>query len=155
MGVRATLIADDHRNGLFIPDRFSWRHLCRNSTGCKGVDQRVPVVREQGTTRKQPQLCCFPAALRIAMSRPRPQNDSVPVRANSDRSAAANGQCPADPDEVAEAFVMERLSPADISAFEEHVRQCDSCARALEDAGRYVRAMKVAAQRLRRASTSG
>lgn len=60
-----------------------------------------------------------------------------------------SNHCPADLSEVAEAFVMNRLDPADGAIFEEHLLVCGRCIAAVEDADKYVRAVKVAAQRLR------
>jgi hypothetical protein len=57
--------------------------------------------------------------------------------------------CPADLSEIAEAFVMSRLDPADAAVFDEHLLICSRCVAAVEDADKYVRAMRVAAQRLR------
>ena len=58
-------------------------------------------------------------------------------------------QCPADLTAVAEAFVMNGLAPSDKARFEEHLLICERCIAAVEDADRYVRSVKVAAQRLR------
>jgi anti-sigma factor RsiW len=44
---------------------------------------------------------------------------------------------------------MNTLSRADAAIFEEHLMTCSRCAAAAEDADHYVRAMKVAARRLR------
>ena len=57
--------------------------------------------------------------------------------------------CPADPKEVAEAYVMENLPEADLAAFEEHLLICPGCRAAVEDADQYVEAMREAARRLR------
>jgi len=56
---------------------------------------------------------------------------------------------PADLGEIAEAFVMNRLEPVDAAIFGEHLLVCGRCIAAVEDADKYLRAMKVAAQRLR------
>jgi hypothetical protein len=64
-------------------------------------------------------------------------------------------RCPADPDEVAEAYCMGTLDRATATAFEDHYITCDGCAEIVEATEHYVRAMKVAAQRLRRAHAVG
>jgi hypothetical protein len=61
--------------------------------------------------------------------------------------------CPAKPEEVTEAYVVETLDAADAAAFEEH---CLTCARRLaivEATDEYVRAMRESAGRLRKDST--
>jgi hypothetical protein len=54
---------------------------------------------------------------------------------------------------------MNTLARADAAVFEEHLLVCSRCRAAVEDAEHYVRAMKIAAQRLRttkvRAAGSG
>jgi hypothetical protein len=57
--------------------------------------------------------------------------------------------CPAELNEIAEAYVMNTLSRADAALFEQHLMTCRRCAAAAEDADHYVRAMKIAARRLR------
>ena len=68
-------------------------------------------------------------------------------------------RCPAQFNVIAEAYVMNTLSRADAAVFEEHRLVCSRCRTAVEDAEHYVRAMKIAAQRLRttkvRAAGSG
>jgi anti-sigma factor RsiW len=56
-------------------------------------------------------------------------------------------RCPSDIDETAEAYIMERLSPADALQFEYHCYACRRCAAAAEEADSYVRAIRGAAQR--------
>ena len=58
-------------------------------------------------------------------------------------------RCPAQFNAVAEAYVMNTLARADAAVFEEHLLVCSRCRAAVEDAEHYVRAMKIAAQRLR------
>ena len=58
-------------------------------------------------------------------------------------------RCPAQFNVVAEAYVMNTLARADTTVFEEHLLVCIRCRAAVEDAEHYVRAMKIAAQRLR------
>ena len=56
--------------------------------------------------------------------------------------------CPTDIDEVAEAYIMERLAPADTLLFEDHFITCRQCAEAAGETEWFVRAMKAAMQRL-------
>jgi uncharacterized C2H2 Zn-finger protein len=51
--------------------------------------------------------------------------------------------------EVAESYVMNTLPRAEEVIFEEHLLTCSRCTAAVEDADHYVRAVKIAAQRLR------
>jgi hypothetical protein len=62
-------------------------------------------------------------------------------------------RCPAKPEEVAEAYVMETLDAADAAAFDEHLLVCDPCLAIVEAAYDYVRAMPRAGEQLRRDST--
>jgi uncharacterized protein with PIN domain len=68
-------------------------------------------------------------------------------------------RCPAELSEVAQSYVMNTLPRADTAIFEEHLLTCSRCTAAVEDADHYVRAVKIAAQRLRstkvRAAGSG
>jgi hypothetical protein len=57
--------------------------------------------------------------------------------------------CPVDIGETAEAYIMKRLSTADELRFAIHCLTCGPCAAAAEEAGNFVRAMKVAAQQVR------
>ena len=56
--------------------------------------------------------------------------------------------CPTDIDETAEAYLMATLSRASARNFEDHFITCSGCAAAVEEAERYVHAMKVAVRRL-------
>ena len=56
--------------------------------------------------------------------------------------------CPIDSDETAEAYIMERLSPADALHFENHCTTCRPCAAAAKEADWFVRELRVAAQKL-------
>ena len=58
-------------------------------------------------------------------------------------------QCPAAPDEIAEAYVMGTLPNEQAAAFEDHYVVCNSCATVLETASTYVDAMRSAAKKLR------
>jgi hypothetical protein len=64
-------------------------------------------------------------------------------------------RCPADPDQIAEAYCMGTLDRAVTAAFEDHFVTCNRCAEIVEATERYVRAMKVAARRLRPAPAAG
>ena len=57
-------------------------------------------------------------------------------------------RCPANPDEVAEAYCMDALDAADDAAFDEHLLVCDECWGIVEATEQYVRAMRVAAERI-------
>lgn len=63
--------------------------------------------------------------------------------------------CPGDHEGVAKAYAMDNLPRADAAAFEEHLSVCAACRRAVEDAGRFGKAMHEAALRLRAASGRG
>src|ERR1039458_9448632 len=56
--------------------------------------------------------------------------------------------CPADIEETAEAYVMNRLLPADALHFETHSIGCRQCATAATEAKCFARAVKQAAQML-------
>lgn len=60
--------------------------------------------------------------------------------------APAPNRCPADPEEVAEAYIMGTLADADAVAFDEHLLVCGPCIAAVEAAD--VRAMRDAAREL-------
>src|ERR1019366_7292976 len=77
------------------------------------------------------------------MTRPVDKTIRMPSVPNSPNT------CPIDIDEAAEAYIMDRLSPADALHFENHCRTCPQCAAAAEDAERFVRAIKVAAGQAR------
>jgi len=58
-------------------------------------------------------------------------------------------QCPAVPDEIAEAYLMGTLPNEQAVTFEDHYVVCNSCATVLEKACTYVDAMRTAAKKLR------
>ena len=58
-------------------------------------------------------------------------------------------ECPSDPEDVAEHFCMHTLPPADRDWFQQHVRDCQPCARVLKDTEIYVEAMRAAAREIR------
>ncbi len=60
-----------------------------------------------------------------------------------------HSQCPADVEEVAEAYSMDTLPEADAEAFNEHLLICAKCRAAVEAADVYVRAMRDAGAKLR------
>ncbi|MBS1856127.1 MAG: zf-HC2 domain-containing protein [Acidobacteria bacterium] len=57
--------------------------------------------------------------------------------------------CPADVNEIAEAFVMGTLARAEAAVFEEHLLVCNRCTAAAAEAFNYVRTLKIATRRLR------
>jgi hypothetical protein len=59
------------------------------------------------------------------------------------------GHCPADRDEAAEAYVADNLLMADRAALEEHMLIWAGCRMAVEDAGKYGKALRQAKRRLR------
>lgn len=63
--------------------------------------------------------------------------------------APAPNRCPADPEEVAEGYIMRTLADADAAAFEEHLLVCGRCMAAVDATDGYVRAMRDAARELR------
>jgi hypothetical protein len=58
-------------------------------------------------------------------------------------------RCPADAEQVAEAYIMGTLTGADAAVFEQHSIACSRCASVVEDTDEYVRAMASAAMQLR------
>ena len=56
--------------------------------------------------------------------------------------------CPADPDEIAEAYCMDALGAAGAATFEKHLLACGECREIVEATEECVRAMRAAAQRL-------
>ena len=58
-------------------------------------------------------------------------------------------QCPNELTEIAEAYVMNTLARVEAAVFGQHLLTCSRCMGAVEDADRYVRAMKAAVRRLR------
>ncbi len=56
--------------------------------------------------------------------------------------------CPPDPQETAEAYLLHHLRPDEAEAFEDHYIACARCAAVVEETGRFVAAMKQAAQGL-------
>jgi anti-sigma factor RsiW len=64
-------------------------------------------------------------------------------------SPNSHDACPLDIDEIAEAYVMGRLSPADALQFANHCLTCHQCAAAEEEADSFVRAVKAAGEQFR------
>ncbi len=58
-------------------------------------------------------------------------------------------QCPNNPEEVAEAYVMGTLSAEQATAFENHYVGCNRCALVLQKVVEYVDAMRAAAKKMR------
>ena len=59
------------------------------------------------------------------------------------------GPCPANVEEVAEAYVMGTLPEEQRSVFEEHYLACAACTTVLERVAAYIDAMQAAARKLR------
>jgi hypothetical protein len=57
-------------------------------------------------------------------------------------------QCPADPAETAEGYIMDTLDNSDAEIFEQHCLICCRCLAVLDETERYVRAMRIATQRV-------
>lgn len=60
----------------------------------------------------------------------------------------ASDECPADPEEIAEAYIMGTLTKEQVVAFEEHYSGCNPCATVLQNTAEYVEAMRAAAKKL-------
>lgn len=60
----------------------------------------------------------------------------------------ASDECPADPEEIAEAYIMGTLTKEQAAAFEEHYSGCNPCATVLQNTAEYVDAMRAAAKKL-------
>ncbi len=58
-------------------------------------------------------------------------------------------RCPPDPEQVAEAYVMETLAEAAVGAFEKHLLVCPDCRAAVDEADGFARAMAEAARQVR------
>ncbi len=54
----------------------------------------------------------------------------------------------ADPEEAAEAYVMERMAPAEQSAYRLHLENCPSCVTTVEEQRVFVGAMRAAMREL-------
>ena len=60
-----------------------------------------------------------------------------------------SNQCPADPAEIAEAYVMGMLTKEQETVFEGHYANCEKCAATFQKTAEYVEAMRAAAKKLR------
>lgn len=58
-------------------------------------------------------------------------------------------ECPANPEEVAEAYVMGTLRKEQVIAFEDHYVTCSQCATVLQKTGEYVEAMRAVSKKAR------
>jgi len=56
--------------------------------------------------------------------------------------------CPEDPEDTAEQYLLRSLSTTEAERFEEHYMACDSCAGALSAAEDYISSIRVAGLRL-------
>lgn len=54
-----------------------------------------------------------------------------------------------DPEETAESYVMDRMTPEQAGYYESHLGECASCTRALEEAEAFVRAIAAAGRGMR------
>lgn len=58
------------------------------------------------------------------------------------------GDCPEDPEDTAEQYLLRSLPAAEAERFEEHYMACESCAEALSAAEDYISSIRVAGLRL-------
>jgi anti-sigma factor RsiW len=63
-------------------------------------------------------------------------------------------RCPADPDETVEAYLLGRLPEEHSAAFEEHFLGCPRCSERLQFTDDFIKAVRHAAERLRRAGAA-
>ena len=64
-------------------------------------------------------------------------------------------KCPGNSEEVAEAYLLHRLTEDQVEAFEEHYFACAECATVIKRVAAYVYAMQAAARKLRSDSPRG
>ena len=64
------------------------------------------------------------------------------------QSVPDQSPCPADPQQIAETYVLGRLTADQTTAFEDHFVGCAACATVLQDAIGFVTAMRAAAEEL-------
>jgi hypothetical protein len=57
-----------------------------------------------------------------------------------------SNSCPPDPNEAAEAFVMNRMDPSEASVYQEHLAHCQSCAKVVKETRDYVQAIRSASR---------
>jgi uncharacterized C2H2 Zn-finger protein len=67
----------------------------------------------------------------------------------SDNGGVELSRCPRNPDETAEAYLMDRLPAEQVVRYEEHYLGCPRCAERLEFTQEFIVATGKAAQRLR------
>jgi hypothetical protein len=60
-----------------------------------------------------------------------------------------SNECPSNPEEVAEAYVMGALQKDQVIAFEDHYVTCSQCATVLQKTAEYVEAMRAASRKVR------
>ena len=58
-------------------------------------------------------------------------------------------ECPANPEEVAEAYVMGTLQNKRVTAFEDHYVTCSQCATVLQKTAEYIEAMRAVSRKVR------
>jgi anti-sigma factor RsiW len=56
--------------------------------------------------------------------------------------------CPPDPEETANLYLLGGLVPEDAAAFEDHFITCPACAKVVDDADVFIRAIRAGAQGL-------
>ena len=65
-----------------------------------------------------------------------------------DQNVQEPDPCPADPEEVAEAYIRGTLPQDQLIAFEHHYVACPKCAKVLQKTAEYVAAMRAATTKL-------
>ena len=56
--------------------------------------------------------------------------------------------CPPEPEETAEAYLLGHLDPPEATRFREHCETCEKCSRILQETRDYIEAMKRSAKEL-------
>ena len=59
-----------------------------------------------------------------------------------DQDAACPSNCPSDPEETAEAYVMRKLAPLAAESFRAHVEVCEHCCRRVAFNSDYIQALR-------------
>ena len=74
----------------------------------------------------------------------------APQRAAAYHQIVDSNECPANPEEIAEAYVMGTLRKEQVIAFEDHYVTCKQCATVLQKTAEYVEAMRAVSRKARR-----
>ena len=53
--------------------------------------------------------------------------------------------CPADPEEAADAYLLNRMSPGEVGEFEVHLASCSRCSQIVETTRAFIQALRDAA----------